>query len=316
MAAGETRGMSGEPADGDRCRFAAFDARDPAKQPSNQVLARRLWRPSSLAVLLLCAAASSAQTTDQRLERKNADELSPERQLIDQAIKNLKVYAGDQTKPMQSHIVMRWPNNVRGTRDGATIILTDAGRPQAACCIYTWQGKELHYCFGSLSTKHVSAEVDGEIVWHPKDPGIEYRLMPVATEPAANAAGRLRQMRQLSRRFGSRYVESKTKSYELRLIPRPVYRYDLGEPKADAEVVDGAMFAFAQGTDPELLLMIEARRSPSGLRWYYATAKRTVGQVDISLDRKAVQVHKWGGWKPFQPNAIFSTLRRPIKRDE
>ena len=103
---------------------------------------------------------------------------------------------------------------------------------------------------------------------------------------------------------------------ELRLIPKPIYRYELGKPKGATELVDGTVFAFAQGTDPESLLLIEARRSASGLEWHYATAKRTVGQINIRLDGKLVHIHKWGGWSRFEPDAIFTTLRRPIQRDE
>ncbi|MBC8354333.1 MAG: hypothetical protein H8E66_20250 [Planctomycetes bacterium] len=270
----------------------------------------------SLAVVLLYAAATGAQTADERTTQESPDEPSFERHVIDQAIKDLKVFAGELTEPMHSHIVMRWPNNVRGTKDGATVLLTHDGRPQAACCVYTWQGHELHYGFGSLSTKPVSAEVDGEVAWRPKDAGVEFRVLPDAPEPATKAASRLLQMRQLSRRFGSKCIESKTKSYELRLLSKPIYRYDLDDSRRSAELIDGAVFAFAQGTDPESLLLIEARRAESGPQWQYATAKRTVGQIDMALDRKQVHVHKWGGWNPFQPEAIFSTLKRPIKRDE
>jgi hypothetical protein len=184
-----------------------------------KTLSCNLRTSSSIAgvILLLCMTAARGQTGEQ----EKADEPSFERRSIDQAIKDWKVFAGEQTEPMQSHIVMRWPNNVRGTKDGATVLLTKSGRPQAACCIYTWQGNELHYGFRSLSTKLVSAEVDGEFAWHPKDPGIEYHVLPDAPEPATIASGRLLQMRQSSRRFSSKYIESKTKSYELRLLSKP-----------------------------------------------------------------------------------------------
>lgn len=263
-------------------------------------------------ISILAATPSNGQIADQT----SPEAPSFERRIIDQAIKELKVFADEQTEPMQSHVVMRWPNNVRGTRDGATVLLTDGGRPKAACCIYTWQGNELHYGLGSLSTQPVTAEVDGKVAWRPKDSGIEYRPLPGAPAPAGNAALRLRQMRELSRRFGSRYVENATTSDELRLIPKPIYRYELGKPNGDSELIDGAVFAFAQGTDPESLLLIESRRAENGPQWHYATAKRTVGQIDVTLDRKQVQVHSWGGWSPFQPEATFSTLRQPIKRDD
>jgi hypothetical protein len=299
--------------------FAKSDRRGNAYRKEHPMTVQQnIFRRYTLVPLLaiLCSSWASAQTTRENATNNGLGEPSFERRLIDQAIKDLKVYADGQSAPMQLHIVMRWPNNVRGTTDGATVMLTENGRPAAACCIYTWQDKELHYGFGSLSSKPVSAEIDGESAWHPQEPGVEFHLIPDAPEPTTNALGRLRQMRELSRRFSSRYYESATKFDELRLIPKPIYRYELGKPNGDTELVDGAVFAFAQGTDPESLLLIEARRSASGLQWHYATAKRTVGQINIRLDGQQVHIHKWGGWSRFEPDAIFTTLRRPIQRDE
>ena len=72
---------------------------------------------------------------------------------------------------------------------------------------------------------------------------------------------------------------------ELRLLPKPLYRY---EPKA-GPVIDGAVFAFVMGTDPESLLLIEAVKSggkqsgssrlPAARRasWKAATRRRSCG---------------------------------------
>lgn len=51
---------------------------------------------------------------------------------------------------------------------------------------------------------------------------------------------------------------------------QPLYRYE--EPKGD--LLDGALFTFVQGTDPQVLLLIEARRDDSGkASWQYALAR-------------------------------------------
>ena len=39
------------------------------------------------------------------------------------------------------------------------------------------------------------------------------------------------------------------------------------------DLVDGALFAFTLGTDPEAFLMLEVRRSGQGLQWEYALAR-------------------------------------------
>jgi phytoene dehydrogenase-like protein len=38
-------------------------------------------------------------------------------------------------------------------------------------------------------------------------------------------------------------------------------------------VLDGAVFAFVEGTDPEVILLIEARRQDDGYQWQYACAR-------------------------------------------
>jgi hypothetical protein len=63
---------------------------------------------------------------------------------------------------------------------------------------------------------------------------------------------------------------------ELRLLSRPLYRYD---PKEGA-VTDGAVFAFVMGTDPEVLLLIEAVKESGTTKWQYAFARRTSGELE------------------------------------
>jgi hypothetical protein len=61
----------------------------------------------------------------------------------------------------------------------------------------------------------------------------------------------------------------------MRLLPQPIYRYEISDE--DPTLVDGAVFAFVwtAGTDPEALLVIEARRTDQGIRWFYAPARFT-----------------------------------------
>ena len=45
-------------------------------------------------------------------------------------------------------------------------------------------------------------------------------------------------------------------------------------------MLDGAVFAFVQGTDPETLLLIEAFKKGSGFEWQFAFARRTSGELE------------------------------------
>ena len=47
----------------------------------------------------------------------------------------------------------------------------------------------------------------------------------------------------------------------MRLLAHPIYHYE----NTKGDLIDGGLFAFVQGTDPEVFLLVEARR-PGGLR--------------------------------------------------
>jgi hypothetical protein len=56
---------------------------------------------------------------------------------------------------------------------------------------------------------------------------------------------------------------------QLRLMDQPVYQYGAGPDG----LLDGSLFAFVVGTDPEVLLLIEARETTDGREWHYALAR-------------------------------------------
>ena len=68
----------------------------------------------------------------------------------------------------------------------------------------------------------------------------------------------------------------------LRLLPRPLYRYDLaGAKEPDPKLLDGALFAFVLGTDPEVVLALEAVGSPEDAVWQYACSRATSGGLEV-----------------------------------
>ena len=95
-------------------------------------------------------------------------------------------------------------------------------------------------------------------------------------------------MRALTNEFTARSEDKKGQRWELRLLPQPLYRYQSTDP----EVLDGAVFSFvtSAGTDPEILLIIEARRKPeaAGHSWQYALAR--FSDVNLWVRHKGVEV--------------------------
>jgi hypothetical protein len=71
----------------------------------------------------------------------------------------------------------------------------------------------------------------------------------------------------------------------LTLIPQPLVRY---EAPADG-VIDGAVFSLAVVTDPEILLIVEARKGDSGsASWQYAAARAHYQDLELRHNRQVV----------------------------
>src|SRR5436305_5239103 len=95
--------------------------------------------------------------------------------------------------------VLDWSNPERNTFFGVTFVWTHEGRPELIGSAYG-RGRSLRHEFHSLSTEPIVAERLGSRV-HRFQPGIEWRELPGAPEPAASYALRLTQMRRQAERF-------------------------------------------------------------------------------------------------------------------
>lgn len=229
-----------------------------------------------LAATLLIALAISA---DEPTERSPEGEPRTLRELIDASLASYEVFAdAEAEEPAQAVVALRWANNARGSEDGTTVLFVAGGRPLAAACIYPW-ARRLEHDFESLSRDKIVARKEGAIVWQPQTAGVAFAAIPEAPAPEANRTQRLRQMKALAEQFKATLLGWKvdnTDREELRLLSKPLYRYD---PKA-GNVIDGAVFAFVMGTDPEVLLLIEAVQEGENSSWQFAFARRTSGQLE------------------------------------
>jgi hypothetical protein len=201
------------------------------------------------------------------------------RELIDATVDEIQVFAdAEAAEPARALVVMRWANNARGSEDGTTALFVHEGRPLAVACFYPWEG-QLGHDFSATCRQRIVARRDGTVIWQPQEPGIKFAEIPDAPPPAKGPAQRLRQMKSLAEQFSSTMLGWKADSTdreELRLLPRPLYRY---EPTS-GPLVDGAMFAFVMGTDPESLLLIEAVKQGDAAQWQYAFVRRTSGELE------------------------------------
>jgi hypothetical protein len=209
------------------------------------------------------------------------------RELIDLSLKWYEVFPDVEAKdPAEVITALRWANNARGSEDGLTLLYVHGGRPLAAACVYPW-AKRLEHDFESLSRNKIVARREGTLVWQPQTAGVAFADVPEAPAPAATRAARLRQMKSLAEKFQATLLGWKRDNSdreELRLLSRPLYRYD---PK-EGSVIDGAVFAFAMGTDPEVLLLLEAVKEGDAEKWQYAFARRTSGELEGRFQDKVV----------------------------
>jgi hypothetical protein len=122
--------------------------------------------------------------------------------------------------------------------------------------------------------------------------GVEFKNVPDAPPPAETPAARLRQMKSIAERFKATMTGWKgdnSDREELRLLPRPLFRYELKEAKESSpHLLDGALFAFVMGTDPEVVIVLEAVGPANEAVWQYAFARATSGGLETKLDGNVV----------------------------
>jgi hypothetical protein len=217
-----------------------------------------------LAVVLVSAAATAEPPTKLR-------------KLIDDSIGWFELLPSEEsTEPMQPVVALLWDNNTRDSASGATVVWVAKGRPEAVVAIYPWRGLFCHE-FDSLSRGTIVAKRDEKRIWNPETPGLQFRPIDDAPAPDSTRRGRLRQMKALSKQFKATLLGWKTDNSqreELRLMTTPLYRYKIEKPD---KVLDGVIFAYASGTDPEVLLLIEAFGDAGQYRWEYAFVRRSSG---------------------------------------
>lgn len=179
------------------------------------------------------------------------------------------------------------------------------GRPIAACKIERYDPSRKprtgwHYCIHSLSSEKIHAEWPFGREWSATRSGISFGAVPDAPKAADTPKARLRQMKELSRRFTAFFDFNKDQTEELRLLVQPVHRY----ADVDAGLIDGTMFiATFHGTNPTALFLIELQEERGRPTWKFAVAGMTDGAVVVKCDGKEV----WSKPTTFGPGKNLET---------
>jgi hypothetical protein len=122
--------------------------------------------------------------------------------------------------------------------------------------------------------------------WQPANSQIAPTVLPDAGAPDEREAVRLRQVKEQARRFTAHeFWDPDNSRFELRLLVQPVHRYE----DEKAKLWDGAIFVLAHGTNPEVLVLIEALgESLDKARWHYSFARLGSAELHVEIDGREV----------------------------
>jgi hypothetical protein len=252
-----------------------------------------------LAATALLAAADDAPPAKPADEQVEKERSAKALELCRKGAKEYRLCVDDARRTeleLKPDPVLRWSNPAVGSIHGGVFLWTHEGRPAAVASIFKWfhPRTEMAFEVHSLSTERLLGIMEAKEVWKSSRSGVEYKTVPGAPVPAGSPAARLVQMRTMSSEFVAEKTDRDDDSKQrMRLLTQPVFRYS---SKA-ADVRDGAMFAFVQGTDPEVLLLLEAQGTKSDAVWKFALARMNSTAFSVTYKDKeawAVEVVPWG----------------------
>ncbi len=268
------------------------------------------------AALLTCLASAAIPDDQKQPPGRDAEELRETSRLIQEELPRWQVAGETDAAKLKLNAkpILRWTNPAAGRMYGEIYLWTADGRPEAIMSLYkVWKpawgfAGELQ----SLSPTKLTAERDETVFWKCDEPGTTLRDVPDAPATAETPTRRMQQMRAMADEFSAVLMDtrrnSKTERQALRMLTKPVYRYS----NSDGPVVDGALFAFVLGTDPEVFLLLEARGPKDASRWQYALAR--LNSDELAAFFKEEEVWRVGPAKfneRHKPYSYFSLSESP-----
>jgi hypothetical protein len=218
-----------------------------------------------------------ARRADERgtdLVPPTAKELADKRMtFMKSALSRFAVRVGDRKDASKvAEPCLRWTDPVSNSTDGVVAVYAHNGsRPDALAQFFFNTSKKWVAEFTIIPDGDVTILRSGREHWKPSEYVCKFADLP-GSPAAAKPALRLAQMRAIAADFS--VVDSfgdQQDKVELRLLPQPAYRY-----AEDGKIVDGAVFIFAHGTNPECCVLLEAYQDGKGPRYRYAAAPMSI----------------------------------------
>jgi hypothetical protein len=259
--------------------------RDHAGRLSNQYSTACYGLAAVMAVALTALAWNSGTWGDEPVDDANAvsEKEKGEKRLkfMLQALGRYEaMYPDDPPQPSRLHpkALLRWSNPLTTIRDGALVVYTRGGRPDVVCEFHIHNENMFGHEFSPIRFEGLRLKRNVQTVFAAENGWFKFQDLPDAPRPAEKAVQRVAQMRQIAERFTVVDIfgrnEDDLQHYVLRLMPQPVYRYEEADEK-----VDGGMFVFAQGTNPEAVLLVEAVGEGKQASWRYGFTPTTMYEL-------------------------------------
>jgi hypothetical protein len=265
---------------------------------------RRLLLLASLTLTAPAAADDRTREEAAEAERLCADELS-----------RWKLTAAGEALDVPKEPVLRWTNPAAGRVYGNTYVWLKNGRPAAVGCMFRFfqPWKAFNGELAALAGTKLVASRDDKVVWEPTD-AWKWQPVPGAPAPAATLAQRMVQTRALAGEFEVELFDTRNvprgEDQTPRLLPKPLYRYDVEKTKT----LDGALFAFVIGTDPELMVLIECDTAAEKPEWRFGVTR--MNRDVVRLKHKGEKVWEAAAIRDHSPkdSYLFLGLGLPGRR--
>ncbi len=206
----------------------------------------------------------------------------------------LKVGERPELRRVGKEPLFRYSDSARTTTDGTLWLWTQAERPIAVASLFNDSREGFQWNYELVSLSDSSLVVDGRPDWNWR-PAANPRKWILVTdpEPAGSESTRLLQMKTLLSQFRADEDQDGDQS-QLRLLPRPVHRYRC----PDEKIEDGALFLFALGTNPEVLVQIEAIAEMER-SWRIGFARLSAARLKVTRDDQPVwEAERVREWNP------------------
>jgi hypothetical protein len=205
-------------------------------------------------------------------------------QFMKRALGRFTIQVGEEKEPVKAgDPCLRWTNPIGGASDGIVAVYAHkGGRPVATGQFFLFGNKRWDNEFTIIAESDVTIMRSGRPYWKPKEYVCKFTDLPRSTVPVDKAVARLAQMRAIAADFSVIDYFKGTKQ-DLRLLRQPVYRYS-----EKGKILDGALFVFALGTDPECCLLLEAYQDGNDSRYRYALAPMTTYKLEVRYKDRSV----------------------------